>query len=162
MSAIRKEVMTAKFDARCVDIPFAGCRVWTGALNRDGYGTLVTEGTRWKAHRLAWTIECGEIPAGVNVLHRCDVRCCVRIDHLFLGSQADNMRDMAKKGRARGPRGRFRGAAHINAKLTEADVIAIRGMARRDLSYPEIGRIFGIHPTNVGIIVRREGWAHVD
>ncbi|MDH4038938.1 MAG: HNH endonuclease [Candidatus Krumholzibacteria bacterium] len=52
---------------------------------------------------MSWRIHYGEIPAGLCVLHRCDVRHCVRPDHLFLGTRTDNMRDKVEKGRQTGP-----------------------------------------------------------
>lgn len=83
----------------------SGCWIWGGSLDKDGYGyiTITNEdGTRstLKIHRLAFTLFVGVIPVGLNVLHSCDVRNCCAPEHLFLGSQQDNMRDMFAKGRA--------------------------------------------------------------
>jgi len=75
------------------------CIEWTGARHRFGYGDLRIGGKLYRAHRLAWEREHGPIPAGMSVLHRCDNPPCYNVDHLFLGTQADNNRDMAAKGR---------------------------------------------------------------
>lgn len=77
-----------------------GCWLWSGNDN-GSYGVFFLAGRMWLAHRVAWLLAHGEWPA-LNVCHSCDVPKCVRVDHLFLGTQADNMRDMKNKGRARG------------------------------------------------------------
>jgi hypothetical protein len=79
-----------------------GCWFWIGGTVRDGYGSI-GRGARGagviRAHRLSWLIHYGEIPEGLNVLHKCDNPSCVRPDHLFLGTTADNMEDARNKGR---------------------------------------------------------------
>lgn len=87
------------------------CWIWTGAKNRDGYGSFWNgerlAGRNGKrggprmvlAHRWSFAHFIGAIPAGLYVLHRCDTPSCVNPDHLFLGTQADNVRDCANKGR---------------------------------------------------------------
>lgn len=74
------------------------CWVWSGSINRLGYGQMFALGES-KAHRVSWRLHNGDIPEGMMVLHRCDVRNCVNPEHLFLGTQTDNMRDMVSKGR---------------------------------------------------------------
>jgi hypothetical protein len=71
------------------------CIPWTGAINNHGYGR---RGRRY-AHRMAWEEAHGPIPHGMKVCHHCDTPACVNIEHLFLGTQSDNMRDCAAKGR---------------------------------------------------------------
>jgi hypothetical protein len=78
-----------------------GCWLWTGARKTSGYGEINIGGAIWDTHRLAWTITQGPIPDGLCVLHTCDVRPCVNPDHLWLGTIADNNRDMFAKGRNR-------------------------------------------------------------
>jgi hypothetical protein len=89
--------------------PNSGCWLWTGRYARNGYGTFGggRSGERISAHRLAWQATHGPIPAALHVLHRCDVRGCVNVDHLFLGTPKDNTRDMMVKGRARFVGGAF-------------------------------------------------------
>ena len=77
------------------------CWLWVGKTTYHGYGYfwIPTEFRTQHAHRIAWTLKHGPVPAGLKVLHRCDVRACCNPSHLFLGTQLDNMRDMAAKGR---------------------------------------------------------------
>jgi hypothetical protein len=75
------------------------CWLWTACRDRYGYGRLSAEGRRYKAHRASWELHFGPIPEGKGVLHSCDNPPCVRPDHLFLGTQVDNIRDMIAKGR---------------------------------------------------------------
>src|SRR5258708_3006328 len=104
------------------------CWLWTGEIQPHGYGLLHKSGRRhrspYRAHRLSWELAYGPIPDDLCVLHRCDVRACVRPDHLFLGSRADNQADMREKHRGRN--GGLTGASHPRAKLTDQQVREIR------------------------------------
>lgn len=75
------------------------CKLWTGAKNRKGYGQKRIVGKLWIVSRLTYTLERGEIPAGFCVLHKCDTPCCYEIDHLFLGTNQQNVDDKMAKGR---------------------------------------------------------------
>ena len=79
-----------------------GCHEWTGACNQFGYGqALIRVGLKQYrnrgVHRLAWQAKNGEIPAGAVIMHTCDNRRCINIDHLRLGTQRDNLADMHQK-----------------------------------------------------------------
>ena len=76
----------------------SGCWLWAGRHAPNGYGTF---GRCEYAHRASWKAHSGPIPTGVMVLHKCDTRCCVNPDHLFLGDAGDNIRDATAKGRQR-------------------------------------------------------------
>lgn len=99
--------------------PHGECWMWLGKILKPGMGYgLASQHARWTlAHRLSYQTFVDDIPEGMQVLHHCDVPSCVNPEHLFLGTQADNMRDMIRKGRrvwpspaqhrAHGPDGRF-------------------------------------------------------
>jgi hypothetical protein len=89
-----------RFEAKVGPEIEGGCRLWMGAIHtKSGYGGISSNGEGQYAHRVAWELARGPIPKGLCVLHRCDVPRCVAVAHLFLGSQAENMRDKSAKGR---------------------------------------------------------------
>lgn len=87
--------------ARVATVPEAGCWLWMGGAYPSGYGRMTSGGKNRRAHRGVWELVNGPIPEGLAVCHKCDTPLCVNPDHLFLGSQAANVRDMAAKGRHR-------------------------------------------------------------
>jgi hypothetical protein len=106
-----KHVLTPlgeRFEAKWTPEPNSGCWLWVARVNGKGYGTISLgrdgDGEEM-AHRVSWMLYRGPIPAGLHVLHKCDVRACVNPNHLFVGTNADNMADRNAKGRQSGPRG---------------------------------------------------------
>jgi hypothetical protein len=75
------------------------CIEYQGCRDSDGYGDRTVDGKGWAAHRYAWFERFGPIPTGMHVLHRCDNPPCINPDHLFLGTNADNIKDRDRKGR---------------------------------------------------------------
>lgn len=88
------------------------CWEWTAAQDGRGYGVIHYESGVEKAHRVSWILTYGDIPKEMCVLHKCDNRICVNPAHLFLGTKADNSRDMVKKGRGMKPEQHARGDRH--------------------------------------------------
>lgn len=127
------------------------CWLFTGRLNNDGYGDVRVGPRKVKAHRLAWALANGRaVPEGMSVLHECDNPPCVRPDHLFIGTQADNMLDCARKGRVAG------------AKITSEQAASIRDRyAKGGITQARLGELHGISQSNVTMIISGKTWAHV-
>lgn len=155
------------------------CWAWTAARS-CGYGVFtvalpVVGGAKqsrkmFKAHRLAWEFTVGPIPGGLLVCHACDNPLCVNPEHLFIGTQADNMRDCARKGRTAWRKaaqwpvspGAFRcGGDHRCAKLSAADVPKIRRMVAEGRSLRQVAALFGVEKTTIHDIARGRRWGHV-
>lgn len=139
------------------------CHVWTASRYPSGYGQFGFDGSTIGAHRMAWMIEYGEIPAGMLVLHRCDNRPCCNIRHLFIGTQQDNIDDMMAKGRGNhgGPNA-ARGERQAFSKITEVMAAEIREMyATTSITQAALAAQFGIGQSAVSAIIRGGTWAHV-
>jgi uncharacterized protein (DUF433 family) len=142
----------------CVDqgIDDSGCWTWQGRVDKDGYGR-VWQGPRrggrrggrvLGAHRAAWELTYGPIPTGLCVCHHCDNRPCCRPDHLFVGTVADNNRDMAAKGRAN----------NGQTKLTATDVLAILERVAAGQPQLDLAVEYQIGTSAISGIVRGRSW----
>lgn len=137
------------------------CWAWTGrvgqsnrAWQRYGQFAIYSDGrtVNFRAHRLAWLLLNGPIPEGMNVLHRCDNTNCVNPNHLFVGTQKENVEDQRTKGRL------WYGQRNGRAKLTEQDVLDIRASAESD---SELGRKYGVYATTVRDARMGKKWPHL-
>lgn len=133
----------------------AECWLWVGAVNHAGYGRPRLGGRRFLAHRAAFVLARGEIPAGLCVCHRCDTPACVNPGHLFLGTVAENFADMRAKGR------HVRGDGSPHARLSERDVLEIRAMRQAGAPFERIGSKFGVSHQIARDIALGLRWRHV-
>jgi hypothetical protein len=141
-----------------------GCWFWTGAKTHGGYGVIrrrkAEGGELVRAHRLSYCMQKGNIPPGMMVCHSCDTPSCVNPDHLFVGSQTDNMTDASIKMRTRG--GTPPGSTHHRAKLVEPDVVAIRSIyPTGTTSLAKLAKQFGVSKRTVLNVVHRRIWVSV-
>jgi hypothetical protein len=137
--------LAQRFELQHTPVPESGCWLWIGATNAQGYGRIKVGSTPSRAHRVAWAMHYGAIPAGMDVLHKCDTPSCVNPDHLFLGGDAENAMDRERKGRGV----RLFGERHGRSKISDKEADAIRADSR---SHREIGFAYGISHTQVGHI----------
>lgn len=146
--------LASRFAAKWIAEPNSGCWIWTAAGNENGYGHIGFRRRVEKAHRAAWLLFHGPIPDGMDVLHRCDTPPCVNPDHLFLGSNVDNVRDKVSKGRQAGAPGGRNG----RAKLTDELVATLRARVRAGETASSVGRSLGVSVSTACRIVRGELW----
>lgn len=136
-----------------------GCMDWLGTKQKSGHGTFndhTGTGRQVRAHRFSYILHFGEIPEGMCVLHKCDRGQCVAPDHLFLGTQDDNMKDMAKKKRS------CLGSRNGQSKLTEKQVKEIRNINYSDMKRQEIADLYGITANHVTRLRASGRWNHLN
>jgi len=157
----------------------SGCWEWAGNTNPKGYGTFHRGGYQL-AHRWAYATLKAPIPRGLCVCHTCDNRACVNPDHLWVGTQQENIADMIAKGRDLkyvGPRpwvAKFgdenpsrthrhrmpRGEQTNTAKLTAGDVLEIRRIGS-SVPQTELAARYGVSQVNIGCVLLRKTWKHI-
>lgn len=147
------------------------CWIWTGAKRNKGYGAFVyvknNNVVQGRAHRYSYELHFGEIPNGAFVLHKCDNPACVNPEHLFIGSNQDNVDDMMNKGRhVRGgtyQTGMYqKGEGHHSAKLTDELVLKMRRDYKSGrFSFSKLSLKYGIAIGHVFRIVNYKAWKHV-
>lgn len=147
-----------RFDEKWSYDATTGCHLWTASTDQCGYGSFSYEGRTCSAHRWIWEETVGPIPDGLVVRHvTCANPSCVRIDHLRLGTHADNVADREEDGNT------ACGEQNGRAKLTAE---AVREIRRRyeeeETTYGQLAEEYGVgDETTIGRIIRRETWAHL-
>lgn len=145
-----------RFKARCIK-KASGCIEWNGFVNHEGYGAITVDARVIRAHRFSYAYYKGAIPDGMLVCHKCDNPRCVNADHLFLGTNQDNVNDKVKKNR----QSRLKGEDSGTSKLTEKDVIKIKIMLENGDSYKVIADRFNVTKTPIYLINKKKSWKHV-
>lgn len=129
------------------------CWIWTAAKDNGGYGRFKVGKSELYAHRYAWEVLFGEIPAGLMVCHKCDIRNCVNPEHLFLGTQQDNMTDKVLKGRG------ANGERNGQSKLTKLQVDEIRRRyATGVFTQRYLAKMYGVHQALIHNIITYKSW----
>lgn len=137
-----------------------GCWIWQKSRMWNGYGRYAIGGGKdTGAHRASYKAFIGDIPAGLDVCHKCDVRACVNPDHLFPGTRSENILDAFRKGRM--SPNKANGSAHSSAKLHERDIPVILARRRAGDTKAAIARDYGVTPRVITLIETGEAWKHV-
>lgn len=158
-----------RFEAKWIPEPNSGCWLWTASTNHWGYGWFGVGGEVLLAHRVSWRMYVGEIPAGKFVCHKCDNPPCVNPDHLFVGTNAENIADRMRKGRRGGgsrtrgyTRPLFSGDHNPNAILNSDAVAVIRGLySRGGITQADIATAFGVARTTIQNVIDGNTWKGV-
>ncbi len=149
--AVNKLIAVTRFLHFLQEVDQSGCWLWrASSCFADGYGHF-SYGKGTRAHRAAWLLWKGEIPDGLFVCHKCDVRNCVNPDHLFLGTCKDNIMDCVSKGRLKGRQNA--------AKLKPEDIPRIRNLRATGMTQREIGTIFNVRQSTIHLILNGTNWA---
>lgn len=132
--------LAERFDGQHVIVAESGCWIWTGHMSATGYGQIKESYATKAAHRVSWELKNGPIADGLFVCHRCDVRCCVNPDHLFLGTCKDNVQDMHKKGRGADRAG----IKHPRATVTDETISEIKRLSADGVMGKDIAARFDL------------------
>jgi len=141
-----------RFEEKVCPEPNTGCHLWMAYTHFKGYGYFRFNGMSQRAHRVAYELYVGPIPEGMHVCHTCDVRSCVNPEHLFLGTNADNMKDMREKGR------QAKGSSYGFTKLTEQQALEIY---HAEGTQQAIADKYGVDRPRVSKIKNKQIWKHI-
>lgn len=131
------------------------CWEWTGNITKKGYGQFVMKGVTFTAHRASWLLFNGGREIKLHVLHKCDNRRCINPDHLFLGTNKENVQDRDSKGR------QARGEKNHKSKLTETDVKRIRRLVASGTRQSQLAKEYGVNFSTIFHIIQGKTWRHV-
>lgn len=154
----KKKPLIEIFQAKVMPEPMSGCWLWTACIDVVGYGKIRVGRSQKLAHRLSYELHKGEIPIGLKVCHHCDNPGCVNPDHLFLGTQKENMNDSARKGR----HADHSGSKSACAKLNEFQVSIIREAKLAGHKRADVAKYFKMSISAINHIFLGYSWKHVN
>jgi hypothetical protein len=153
MTEKQKELFWSKVDKNS---EFCGCWDWIGRRSKKGYGEIdLIQYSHPYTHRVSWCLHFGDIPDGMCVLHECDNPSCVNPDHLFLGTNQDNVDDKCRKGRHKV------GMDTRSSKLTNEEVLEIRKLHNDHIRISDISRMYGRSYNTIRRITIGVTWKHL-
>lgn len=155
----RQEPLRARFNTGYQVLP-NGCWYWLRTPLSSRYGKLLYNSKSHSTHRIAMFLFRGfDLQSRLFICHRCDNPSCVNPDHLFIGTNSDNMRDSWGKGRMNSPY--VPGEAHLNAKLTTKNVVFIKKMYKKPYTQDQLANKFNVSRRTISFILSGERWKHV-
>jgi hypothetical protein len=142
----------------------SGCWLWQRHRTASGYGMLYYDGKMRSAHRVSFFVYRRPIPVGLCVCHSCDNPACVNPDHLWLGTQKENLQDASRKGHMLGsqsPHPTLQGACNPQAKLNNRQVSVIRRARTLGVSCRFLATCFPVSHHTISEITRRVAWKNI-
>jgi len=134
------------------------CWEWKGTINKvHGYGYIMINRKMYRAHRLAYELFVGPIPEGLCVCHHCDNKACVNPNHLFIGTNQDNVDDKVQKGRQYKPKGE----EHSQSKFNNEQIKEICKQVKMGETQAKVAERFNVHPSAISRIVNHKRWDHI-
>jgi len=128
----------------------SSCWIWIGCNNGNGYGRLIIDNKKVFAHRFSYELFIKPIPKKMFICHHCDNPQCVNPDHLFIGTQKDNMQDMIKKNRC------------TYSKVTIKEVLEIRKLyVLKDIAYKQLAKKYSVTEQTIKDIVNKKTWQQI-
>ena len=141
-----------RIEDKAYPITETGCWIWMGGCSVRGYGQIESFGKKHLAHRVSYKLFKGNIPEDRVVCHRCDNVSCVNPDHLFVGTQKDNLSDMARKNRS------TFGERNARSKLTWDQVDQIKTLRKSGVRAVELSKKFEVSVSNINAILANKRW----
>lgn len=137
--------------------PVTGCWEWSGSRTSRGYGRFkIPTGKIMLAHRASYMVHKGEIPSGLYICHHCDNPCCINPDHLFAGTNADNMADCARKGRSAG----LRNIGQVNGRSVISEIDA-KVIAKSAEPHKVLAQRYGVSRSTITHLKTGRTWRHI-